>query len=446
MGGSLVQEIRTELRGMSERMNVLEKNFLRAGREREDTQRVVKNLLTGAPDDNKHRAIFGWDGADATRLIETAMGYRQKSLGGKFKEFLDLVSYANDGKHDIGQVEKSLSGMHSRRVEKASLAESSGATGGYTVPVQFYADLLRFVAEESFVRNRCTTVPMASRTMWVPAALQSITPAAGQSSFFAGIQAFWQPEAASITESDPQFRQIQLTARDLVFITVASNQLLQDNAVSLDTLLSTMFKECMAWTYDYYLLRGNGAGQPLGVINSFNPALIAVSRTARGASGHFTMGNAGDMLSHFLMSGWTNGIWIMHPSVIPELITMSSQTNVATTSASPLVWMNPYGQGDEGPAARKIPGSLFGMPIFFTEKVPQLGTQGDVSLLDMSKQLLGDRLAIQIESSPWPRFTTNQMMWRVIARWDAQPWLNAPIILADGGQNYQMSPFISLAA
>jgi len=86
--------------------------------------------------------------------------------------------------------------------------------------------------------------------------------------------------------------------------------------------------------------------------------------------------------------------------------------------------------------------TLFGRPLFFTEKVPALGTKGNANLIDASKYLVGDRMAVQIEASPHVKFLTNQLVWRIVARWDGAPWLKLPITLADGA--YKVSPFVTL--
>jgi HK97 family phage major capsid protein len=116
-------------------------------------------------------------------------------------------------------------------------------------------------------------------------------------------------------------------------------------------------------------------------------------------------------------------------------------TNGATNSPF-LVYMNPAPQAEGGPLVQKLPMRLLGAPVYISEKVPALGTKGDVTLVDLSKQLVGDRMQLQIETSPHVYFTKNQMVWRVIARWDSQPWLNAPIKAADG--SYQMSNAVVL--
>ncbi len=292
------------------------------------------------------------------------------------------------------------------------------------------------MAEESFVRSRCTTIPMMSRDLMVPALAQSAKPGFGTSGFFGGLQMYWTPELAALQQTQPTFRDITLVARDGTFICLASNQLLQDNMVALDMLLTTLFKEAMAWWTDWYILRGNGAGQPLGVLNA--PATYSQIRTT---SNLFTLQDAANMLSHAVMSGWANSVWVMNQQVIQQLVTMADSTN------GRLVWLNQFPQGaaqQGGGAAQTLPLTFFGLPIFLTEKLPKLGTTGDVLLADFSKQLVGDRLQLQIEASPWPYFTTNQMVWRVIARWDSQPWIDAPIYLADGSDSYQVSPFVVL--
>ena len=92
-----------------------------------------------------------------------------------------------------------------------------------------------------------------------------------------------------------------------------------------------------------------------------------------------------------------------------------------------------------------MPATILGRPLFITEKLPAVasGALGDIILVDPSKYLVGDRMAIQVEASPYPNFTTNQMTWRIIARWDGQPLLNKPITLAGGG-SYQVSTTVLL--
>ena len=80
--------------------------------------------------------------------------------------------------------------------------------------------------------------------------------------------------------------------------------------------------------------------------------------------------------------------------------------------------------------------------VAVTEKVPALGTKGDLSLIDPSFYVIGDRMSIEIAASEHVNFLKNQMTWRVVERVDGQPWLDKPITLQDA--TTQVSPFVVL--
>jgi hypothetical protein len=51
---------------------------------------------------------------------------------------------------------------------------------------------------------------------------------------------------------------------------------------------------------------------------------------------------------------------------------------------------------------------------------------------------------VTIDTSSHERFQYDETSWRAVHRVDGQPWLNAPITLADGST--QISPFVILGA
>ncbi len=431
MSNQLLEKLMQSMDKIDKRMSTMEKTVVDIGSTEAAASKLVRKAL-GGYGNNRGAACVGYDGAETANLLALS-GSCNKVLG--MTSFMRAVEKAMiGGQRD--HAERDLEQMGSKAVNKTALGESSGFTGGYTVPIQFYQDLLRLAAEESPFRSKCFTIPMQSRSILIPALDQSKTPVQGTSAFWGGLIASWQPEQSTINESEPTFRNVELIARDLVFYTVASNQLLQDNAVALDTLLTTLFREAMSWFSDYYILRGNGVAQPLGVLNS--PATYVQSRG--GHTGHVTLDSIAAMVSRLLVNSWKNCCWVMHPSVIPDLIQL---TNGATNSPF-LIYMNPAPPSEGGPVTQALPMMLMGFPVYFSEKVPSLGNQGDISLIDFSKQLVGDRLALQIEANINPRFTQNQTVWRIVARWDSRSWLNSPITMADGA--YQMAFAVTLAA
>lgn len=318
-------------------------------------------------------------------------------------------------------------------VRKTALADSAGMTGGYTIPPQFMNELLTIAAEDEFFQKRAKVLPMVSRTADWPMLDITTAQASGVTPYYGGIVASWQPEAATINETEPQFRQSTWTAWDLVLYTLSSNQLLADNGIGLDALLTQLFAGAMVWYKEYAFINGLGAGasMPLGILKA--PATIAINRTAPQS---FKLADASNMLSRLHIRSWKSSCWLMNQSVLPQLIQM-----VDNGTSNRLVWLNPMMPGDSGPAANSLPMTFFGLPIIFTEKVPQLGIRGDVCLVDLSRYVIGNRLDYQIDVSPHYRFQNNQLAWRVVARCDGRPWLNSFIQDASG---WQSSPFIVL--
>lgn len=322
-------------------------------------------------------------------------------------------------------------------VRKVALAEGSGQQGGYIVPPQFMTELLTIAAEDGFIEQRAKVIPMTTRTATWPMLDITTAQSTGVTPYFGGITASWQPEAATINETEPAFKQSEWTAWDLVLFTVASNQLLADNGIGLDALLTQLFGAAMTWYKEYAYLQGKGAGSsmPLGILNA--PATILQNRSTPGT---FKLADAAAMLSHLQVRSWDDAVWIMHQSVIPQLIQM-----VDNASSNRLVWMSPMGSpgpSNQGPVAMKLPNAfLNGLPVFFTEKLPALGTRGDVMLVDWSRYVVGMRLDFQVDASPHLLFRSNQIAWRVIARLDGRPWLNSSITDAAG---WTLSPFVVL--
>ncbi len=378
-----------------------------------------------------------------TDLADIAVG-RTKSLGSEFGDFLNDVALMSDPNRfhcNPEVVMKRLTASGSKPVTKAVMGESTGTLGGYTVPPQFVTDLIRVAAEDSFLRSLCRTIPMTTRNCFVPALDQSKSPPTGGSAYFGGLVWQWEPENSNyqtLASTVANFRQIELIARDLVGIVVASNQLLQDNAVALNAVLTTIFAEAMAWAYDYFSLQGNGVAQPMGMLNS--PCLLTVSKVE---AVHVHIQDLAGMYSKMLPSSYKNMIWLAHPSTIPDFLAMT--TSSTSTPGSTLVWLNPFAlQNNGGPVAGNVPATIFGRPLYFTEKLPKLAASatGSVMCVDPMRYLIGDRMSIQVEASPIPNFVSNQMTWRIISRWDGQCELNAPITLADG--TYQVSSVVAL--
>jgi HK97 family phage major capsid protein len=328
-------------------------------------------------------------------------------------------------RNDRAYLERHYGSAFTEWTTKAALAEASGAAGGYTVPPEFYQQLLQIVSEETFIRPRAFVLPMGSATMLIPYLDVTTVQSAGVSPFFGGVQMYWTAEAQTRTETEPAFKQMELKAWELSGYSVSSNVLLQDSIAGLEKFLMTLFARAIAWYEEYAFLQGSGAGKPQGMLGC--SAAISVNR--QGAN-QVQYADVATMWSKLLPASWNKAVWTFSPSVVPQLLQLKDGANRAIFISI-----------DQG--VTKTPNwSLLGRPAIPTEKVPALGTKGDLMLLDPSFYIVGDRMQVEIAASEHVNFLRNQMTWRIVERVDGQPWLDKPVTLQDGSS--QVSPFVVL--
>jgi len=308
--------------------------------------------------------------------------------------------------------------------ERKDLVEGVGASGGFLVPTEFYSQLMAVDAESAIVRPRATKIRMRRRQVDIPV-LDQTTTTAGIPHWYGGMIFYWTEEATSKTETQPKFRKISLVAHKLTGYTEVSDELLDDSAISLSDFFNSSlgFAGGISWLEDYAFLRGTGAGPPQGVVTA--GATITVPRGATTTPVVYL--DIVNMMESFLPSA--RGVWVMNQTVMSNLFQMT----VGTSN----VWQPNMQAG--------VPGNLFGMPVIFTEKLPAVGTAGDVLLADFRYYLIGDRQATTIESTQfgtgWQYDLTS---WRAVHRVDGQPWLSTSLTYQDG--TVAVSPFVILGA
>jgi HK97 family phage major capsid protein len=310
-----------------------------------------------------------------------------------------------------------------REMTRKALSESTGADGGYIVPEEFMNEVQRVQLEQSVVRaNGARVIPMNSNILKVPA-LNIASNASG--SLFGGISANWTGEAKAITASAPKFKQVTLEAKKLVGYVESSDELDNDAIVSMGGLLQDLFVQTIAFEEDSAFLTGNGVGKPLGIVNA--PATVAVTRTTASKVGTVDLVN---MLARFYRKGG-QPVWIINQSVLPEIYKLKDENSNYIL----LPGMN-------SSIAGALPNTIYGIPVIVSEKLPALGTSGDILLADMRYYLIGDRQRITVDESMHVKFSTDEKAWRFVTRLDGQPWIDSAITPRAGGST--LSPFVKL--
>src|SRR6202040_3246924 len=133
------------------------------------------------------------------------------------------------------------------------------------------------------------------------------------------------------------------------------------------------------------------------------------------------------MLAKLLPQSLENAMWAFSPSAFPQVLQLLDGTNRATTlPATAREW-------EGGPRQWTIAG----LPARCTDKLPALGTKGDLVLIDPRFFIIGDHGeepggTVEISVSAHAKFLQHQYAIRVLRRTDGQPALDKPVTLADG--------------
>lgn len=311
---------------------------------------------------------------------------------------------------------------------KATLVEGTDSAGGFLVPQEFRSDLQAIGLEQAVTRNANPfVVPMRSDTLTYPI----VNDASHASSVHGGVIAYWAKEGATLTESEPTFGQIMLTANKLTGYTKVSDELLADSAIQLEPWLKRQFGEAWAWFEDLAFLRGTGSGQPLGITN----AACTLSLT-RQDTDNVLLKDIYNLYSRMLPGSRDRAVWVLNHEVLPELLFM----NAANTTTNAYGAQTMFQANIVDPVAKTI----LGRPYFVTEKMAGLGDAGDLAFFDFGSYLIGDRSPLVIDMSSHVYWTTGYIAYKFTERVDGQPIFAAA--QTTYGTQDSLSPFVMLSA
>jgi HK97 family phage major capsid protein len=309
---------------------------------------------------------------------------------------------------------------------KSPMSVSSGVAGGYTVPPEFQISLRAIAAEQTFLRRLATVVPMSSQTRQLPMPDLATVQAAGTPPFFGGVTFNWLEDGQAIPETEPKLQMAELKAHVLAGVAYLSRPLLDDAGPDGNNFLLNLFGQALAWFEEYAFLQGNGVGKPTGILNA--GATINVTRQTANT---ITYSDVVTMFSKLIPFSYKKAVWAFSPSALVPLLQLKDGSARAVMLQTASGAATPYTQF-----------SILGRPAFCTEKLPALGTAGDLILLDPTLYLIGDHGPILLAASDAPKFTTNQITWRILELVDGQCWPGASLTLQDGSTT--ASPFVAL--
>lgn len=306
--------------------------------------------------------------------------------------------------------------------------EGSGADGGFVVPPQYSADVFKLSLGEDALLDKTDNVEVTGNSMVFPKTEQ--TPWGTN-----GVRAYWQAEAAAATATKPVLGTQALRLHKLMALVPLTDELVADTN-ALDSLVPGLVGDSIRWKTNEAILFGNGNGQPLGALTSSGP-VITQAKDSGQAANTLSATNLFNMISRLPQGSLGNAVWLIHPTVIPQLATLVLGNIPVFVPAAPAT----NGALTQGVSF----GYILGRPCIISQHCSTLSSAGDVQLLDLSYyRTITKAGGVQMAQSLHLYFDADALALRATFRVDGSPKIAAPISPAKGSTT--LSPFVQLGA
>ena len=274
----------------------------------------------------------------------------------------------------------------------------SDAAGGYLVPEEIMASLIRNVEARGVARRALRVVPMSSdRQSWPKRT--------------GGLTVYYPDEGVAATVSNLAFGKVTLTAKKWVVYSLFSRELEEDSAAELGELVAEEISLAIALAEDTNCFMGDGTSTYCGIVGVMTSANVAV----------LNMDSTKTTFASIQLKDFTNLIatapdWVgkmpdaafyMHPSVW-------ALVQSAAWTAGLIIH-----QG----LAEGVPLQIAGYPVILSRVLPSataISTKFVIFGSMRSWAILGNRRVLTLERSTEVKWLEDQVAIKAVPRQDIQ--------------------------
>jgi HK97 family phage major capsid protein len=272
-----------------------------------------------------------------------------------------------------------------RALEEKALSAGSDANGGYLVPDEIEAGVMRALREASPIRAISGVRQVSSNTYKKPFAIT-------------GAQTGWVAEAGTRSQTTtPTLYELAFPTMELYAMPAATPTLLEDAAVNVDEWVAEEVRVAFAEQENAAFVSGDGSDKPKGFlaytkIAESSWAWEKIGYLKTGVSGDFPTDDPADLLIdlvYTLKSGYrANAHWVMNRSTQAEIRKIKD-------GDGNYIW-RPGDQAGQSP-------TLMGYPVTESEDMPSIGADSyAIAFGDFGRgYLVVDRLGIRILRDPF---------------------------------------------
>jgi HK97 family phage major capsid protein len=274
-----------------------------------------------------------------------------------------------------------------------AMSGGSDSDGGFLIPTEYEANLIRLVNEYGVIRRSAEIVPMSRDVKDTPRRT-------------AGITGYWIGETGTPTETTPTLDMVKLVAKKLGALSYYSRDVDEDSAIAVGNLITQEMALAMAYNEDNAGFNGDGTSTYGGIVGIKNALAAGAKYTAIAGNLGFQKldledfeGMIAELPSYAFMNGGPS--WYIHRSGWAL-----SMLRLAAAAG--------------GNTTREIAGGasqvqFLGYPVVFVEVMnnttgDQASTDGLVYFGNLRQGVkFGDRRGVTVDLSREVKFLTQQI-------------------------------------
>ena len=265
---------------------------------------------------------------------------------------------------------------------KATMVESVDPLGGYIVPADFRAELIKRLAGMTVIRGRARTWTTQRDRVEFPVAT------GGDDQYTGAVRVTWVSEQTDETKhtTNATFGMKAVDVHTVMASIPVSQNMLEDAVFAVDSLLAGLFGEASAIDEDNQFILGDGVGKPEGILPGGSNSL-SLTEAKSGSASALTWDGLLDTIFALPSQYRQNAAWLANRTTWGEVAKLKD-------TSGQYLWQATAYRGGEA----NVPRQLLGFPVLEQEVMPDVAANAyPIIFGDFRGYYVVDRTGVSIK-------------------------------------------------
>lgn len=331
---------------------------------------------------------------------------------GGFNSMTDFFNAVKKAGQGGGVHEKLQNGVH---------FEKNGEDGGFLVPTELNTAIQKVLSGEESLLSRTRQFTIGGNSLAMP--IDETQP------WNSGVQAYWVEEGGQIKDTKAKIKMANWRLHKAGAMVKLTDELMED-AVAMANYIQTQAPIALMYLINSAIIGGDGTGKPTGFLDS--KFTYTVAKETGQTADTVVARNVINMYARMLPPARAGSVWLINPSVEPQLLTMKDDNGN-------FIYLAPGSQMNASPYAL-----LMGRPVIpLMSGLPGLGDSGDICFVNLQYYYSILKGGVKQASSIHMHFDREITAFRFTQRIDGSVPFTKTVTTEKG--DYEMSAFVKLA-